>query len=62
MANVNTDGFCYPTAESLYKILLLRNMECVNYYVTRKQNAYKNNIFNNIWKTSLRRWRSGTNL
>jgi len=42
MANINTDGFCYPTAESLYKILLLRNMECVNYYVTRKQNAYKN--------------------
>lgn len=28
IANVNTDGFCYPTAESLNKILLLRNMEC----------------------------------
>lgn len=27
IANVNADGFCYPT-ESLYEILLLRNVEC----------------------------------
>lgn len=37
----------------------------VNYYVTcitSRARTDKNNIFNNIWKTSLRSRRSGTNL